>query len=210
TARTDSRRTSAWMLPAPGNAAGAFRHHRGARRPARPTPGHAFDAHPTRTRLAPATTDALSPMIWIAAYLAAGAGVGFLAGLLGIGGGMTLVPVLAPLFGLPAPAPAAQVHLPPRTATASVPVPSSASGRGRRFPRRTARHRRGNDVGAGARHAVRPAGARPRLPGASLARHRDGLGPVHLQRERARASPPRRRRLDAREANRPRHAARDA
>src|SRR5438132_11232102 len=40
----------------------------------------------------------LEPMIWLPAYAAAGAIVGFLAGLLGIGGGMTLVPVLSALF----------------------------------------------------------------------------------------------------------------
>ena len=37
-------------------------------------------------------------MTWFAIYVAAGALVGVLAGLLGIGGGMTLVPVLAALF----------------------------------------------------------------------------------------------------------------
>ena len=37
-------------------------------------------------------------MIWLAAYAAGGAVVGFLAGLLGIGGGMTMVPLLAALF----------------------------------------------------------------------------------------------------------------
>lgn len=68
-------------------------------------------------------------MIWIAAYLAAGAGVGFLAGLLGIGGGMTLVPVLATLFGLQALAPDYQVHLSLGTGMASVLFTSSASVR---------------------------------------------------------------------------------
>jgi uncharacterized membrane protein YfcA len=37
-------------------------------------------------------------MSWLLAYLLSGALVGVLAGLLGIGGGMTLVPVLAALF----------------------------------------------------------------------------------------------------------------
>ena len=37
-------------------------------------------------------------MSWLAAYLALGAIIGFLAGLLGIGGGLTLVPLLAALF----------------------------------------------------------------------------------------------------------------
>jgi hypothetical protein len=35
---------------------------------------------------------------WLAAYALTGAFVGFLAGLLGIGGGMTLVPILAAMF----------------------------------------------------------------------------------------------------------------
>jgi uncharacterized membrane protein YfcA len=37
-------------------------------------------------------------MIWIAAYLALGASAGFLAGLLGVGGGAVMVPVLVMLF----------------------------------------------------------------------------------------------------------------
>jgi uncharacterized protein len=36
--------------------------------------------------------------IWLLAYLVIGAGVGFLAGLLGIGGGMVIVPILSILF----------------------------------------------------------------------------------------------------------------
>lgn len=66
-------------------------------------------------------------MIWIATYLAAGAGVGFLAGLLGIGGGMTLVPILATLFGAQALAPDYNVHLALGTGMASVLFTSSAS-----------------------------------------------------------------------------------
>lgn len=68
-------------------------------------------------------------MIWIAAYLAAGAGVGFLAGLLGIGGGMTLVPILATMFGAQALAPDYTVHLALGTGMASVLFTSSASVR---------------------------------------------------------------------------------
>lgn len=68
-------------------------------------------------------------MIWIATYLAAGAGVGFLAGLLGIGGGMTLVPILATLFGAQALAPDYTVHLALGTGMASVLFTSSASVR---------------------------------------------------------------------------------
>ncbi len=59
-------------------------------------------------------------MIWIATYLVAGAGVGFLAGLLGIGGGMTLVPILATLFGAQSLAPDYNVHLALGTGMASV------------------------------------------------------------------------------------------
>jgi len=68
-------------------------------------------------------------MIWIAVYLAAGAAVGFLAGLLGIGGGMTLVPILATMFGMQALAPDYTVHLALGTGMASVLFTSSASVR---------------------------------------------------------------------------------
>ncbi|MGV7614308.1 hypothetical protein PJM54_28905, partial [Mycobacterium kansasii] len=37
-------------------------------------------------------------MTWILGYMLAGALVGFLAGMLGIGGGMTLVPIMAAMF----------------------------------------------------------------------------------------------------------------
>ncbi|HRO59310.1 MAG TPA: sulfite exporter TauE/SafE family protein, partial [Burkholderiaceae bacterium] len=68
-------------------------------------------------------------MIWIAAYLLAGAGVGFLAGLLGIGGGMTLVPILAALFAAQGLAPEHTVHLALGTGMASILFTSSASVR---------------------------------------------------------------------------------
>jgi len=68
-------------------------------------------------------------MIWIATYLVAGAGVGFLAGLLGIGGGMTLVPILATLFAAQSLAPDYNVHLALGTGMASVLFTSSASVR---------------------------------------------------------------------------------
>ena len=54
------------------------------------------------------------------AYLAAGAIVGFLAGLLGIGGGMTLVPVLATMFAAQHFAPTHTVHLALGTGMASI------------------------------------------------------------------------------------------
>ncbi len=68
-------------------------------------------------------------MIWIAAYLGAGAAVGFLAGLLGIGGGMTLVPILAALFAAQALAPDYGVHLALGTGMASMMFTSFVSVR---------------------------------------------------------------------------------
>ncbi len=68
-------------------------------------------------------------MIWLAAYAAAGALVGFLAGLLGIGGGMTLVPILSALFSAQALAPGFTVHLALGTAMASIVFTASASVR---------------------------------------------------------------------------------
>jgi uncharacterized membrane protein YfcA len=55
--------------------------------------------------------------------------VGFLAGLLGIGGGMTLVPILSALFAAQALAPEHTVHLALGTAMASIIFTSSASVR---------------------------------------------------------------------------------
>jgi uncharacterized membrane protein YfcA len=66
---------------------------------------------------------------WMLAYLVTGAFVGFLAGLLGIGGGMTLVPVLAAMFTAQHFAPAHTVHLALGTGMASVVFTSSASVR---------------------------------------------------------------------------------
>ena len=68
-------------------------------------------------------------MIWFLAYAAAGAFVGLLAGLLGIGGGMTLVPILAALFEAEELAPGHGVHLALGTAMASAVVTASASVR---------------------------------------------------------------------------------
>jgi uncharacterized membrane protein YfcA len=68
-------------------------------------------------------------MIWFAAYLAIGAFVGFLAGLLGIGGGMTLVPILAAIFAATGLATTHTVHLALGTAMASIMFTSSASVR---------------------------------------------------------------------------------
>jgi len=68
-------------------------------------------------------------MIWLAAYAVSGALVGFLAGLLGIGGGMTLVPVLAALFLAQGLTPDHNVHLALGTAMASIIFTSSASVR---------------------------------------------------------------------------------
>ncbi len=66
-------------------------------------------------------------MIWFATYIVAGAFVGILAGMLGIGGGMTLVPILAALFAAQAFSPDYIVHLSLGTAMASI-VFTSASG----------------------------------------------------------------------------------
>ena len=68
-------------------------------------------------------------MIWILAYLTTGALVGFLAGLLGIGGGMTLVPILAAMFTAQQFAPEHAVHLALGTGMASIVFTSSASVR---------------------------------------------------------------------------------
>jgi len=66
-------------------------------------------------------------VIWFLGYAAAGALVGLLAGLLGIGGGMTLVPILAALFDAQALAPGHSVHLALGTAMASAVLTASAS-----------------------------------------------------------------------------------
>lgn len=68
-------------------------------------------------------------MIWFIAYLATGAFVGFLAGLLGIGGGMTLVPILATLFSAQGLASQHTVHLALGTGMASVVFTSTSSVR---------------------------------------------------------------------------------
>jgi uncharacterized membrane protein YfcA len=68
-------------------------------------------------------------VIWILAYLLAGAFVGVLSGLLGIGGGMTLVPVLSALYEAQALWPGHAVHLALGTAMATAVVTVSASAR---------------------------------------------------------------------------------
>jgi uncharacterized membrane protein YfcA len=68
-------------------------------------------------------------MVWGIAYLLVGSAVGFLAGLLGIGGGMTLVPILAALFAAQQLAPDHTVHLALGTGMASVMFTASASVR---------------------------------------------------------------------------------
>lgn len=67
--------------------------------------------------------------MWWLAYASAGAIVGVFAGLLGIGGGMTLVPVLATMFSLQHFAPEHIVHLALATSMASIIFTSSASVR---------------------------------------------------------------------------------
>jgi uncharacterized protein len=68
-------------------------------------------------------------MQWIAAYMAIGAVIGFLAGLLGIGGGMIIVPVLAAMFAAQALAPDHTLHMALATAMAGVVFTSSSSVR---------------------------------------------------------------------------------
>ena len=68
-------------------------------------------------------------MIWLSAYAVTGALVGLLAGLLGIGGGMTLVPVLAAMFLAQGLTLEYNVHLALGTAMASIIFTSSASVR---------------------------------------------------------------------------------
>jgi uncharacterized membrane protein YfcA len=68
-------------------------------------------------------------MIWLISYLLAGAFVGYIAGLLGVGGGMTLVPVLSGLFAAQQLTPEHAVHLALGTGMASIMFTSSASVR---------------------------------------------------------------------------------
>ena len=68
-------------------------------------------------------------MAWMALYVLTGALVGFLGGLLGIGGGMMLVPILAALFTAQALTPDHTVHLALATAMASAVVTAGASAR---------------------------------------------------------------------------------
>lgn len=68
-------------------------------------------------------------MLWVTAYIAVGAVVGFLAGLLGMGGGMTLVPILSAMFIAQQIAPDNVVHLALGTAMASIVFTSASSVR---------------------------------------------------------------------------------
>lgn len=68
-------------------------------------------------------------MIWFASYVLAGAFVGVLAGLLGIGGGMTLVPIIAMLLAAQQFAPDHVVHMALATCMASIIFTSASSVR---------------------------------------------------------------------------------
>jgi len=65
----------------------------------------------------------------IVAFVAMGAAVGFLAGLLGIGGGMTMVPLLTIAFGREGFSPEHIVHMALATATATIMFTSISSAR---------------------------------------------------------------------------------
>jgi uncharacterized membrane protein YfcA len=68
-------------------------------------------------------------MEWIALYIAIGAAVGFLAGLLGIGGGMVMVPVLVFAFTAKSFPAHHLMHLSLATAMATIPFTSASSVR---------------------------------------------------------------------------------
>lgn len=108
----------------PRGRAGERATFRARKRPPRPAGRDDTDA--TRP---PGAGEGSASVTWLFAYLALGALIGYLAGLLGIGGGMTLVPLLAMLFSAQALAPEHTVHLALGTAMASVMFTSSASVR---------------------------------------------------------------------------------
>ena len=66
---------------------------------------------------------------WIAGYALTGALIGFLAGMLGIGGGMTLVPILAAMFTTQGLIPEHNVHLALGTCMASIMFTAAAGVR---------------------------------------------------------------------------------
>jgi uncharacterized protein len=68
-------------------------------------------------------------MHWWALYLAIGAAVGFLAGLLGVGGGMITVPILVFVFSAKGFPPDHMMHLSLATAMATIPFTSASSVR---------------------------------------------------------------------------------
>lgn len=68
-------------------------------------------------------------MEWLAVYLAIGTAVGFLAGLLGVGGGMITVPVLVFVFTAKGFPPEHLMHLSLATAMATIPFTSASSVR---------------------------------------------------------------------------------
>jgi uncharacterized membrane protein YfcA len=85
--------------------------------------------HSHHTGHSPRYQPAADAMMWFAIYVAAGSVVGLMAGMLGIGGGMTLVPVLAALFTAQGFAPDHIVHLALATAMASIVFTSASSVR---------------------------------------------------------------------------------
>jgi uncharacterized membrane protein YfcA len=70
----------------------------------------------------------MSILIWIAAYLALGAFTGFFAGMLGIGGGLVMVPALTLMFGMQAQFPQSEIlHMALGTSMATIIFTSIAS-----------------------------------------------------------------------------------
>jgi len=66
-------------------------------------------------------------MIWLLAYAAGGVAAGFLAGLLGVGGGMTIVPIISAVLTAQKVAPDHVIHIALATAMCSIIFTSSAT-----------------------------------------------------------------------------------
>ena len=111
---------------------------------------------------------------WLAAYLALGAFVGFFAGLLGVGGGAIMVPMLTTLFAAQGFPREHLVHLALGTSMAGIVITSISSLR--------AHHAHGAVVGEFFRLQLRPAGVMVEVARGQrqidIARFADGLAVV--------------------------------